>query len=132
MKQLASLQLSWHDQIPPLLQQHKGIAIACSGGVDSTVLFHLLLHFRKNFQDFPLALIHLNYQLRGEASDAAEAFVSALAAEAAVPCFSFRALDAAPPPTHHVQSWARAVRYEKFATLAAEGWLIALAHHSDD
>jgi tRNA(Ile)-lysidine synthetase-like protein len=132
INQLAYLQQSWQEKIPQLLQRYRGIAVACSAGVDSTVLFHLLAAFKNNHVDFPLALIHLNYQLRGEASDAAEAFAASCASTHDAALFSYKILGEQAPPTHHVQSWARKIRYEKFAQLAAEGWLVALAHHRDD
>jgi tRNA(Ile)-lysidine synthase len=135
-QELASLEINWHHHIPPLMERYRGIVVACSGGVDSTVLFHLLAAFKKKHLDFPLALMHLNYGLRGEASDAAEDFVATLAKDHEVPFFAHKALAPGESsellPSHHIQSWARKIRYEKFADLAAQGWLIALAHHLDD
>jgi tRNA(Ile)-lysidine synthase len=131
---LESLQQRWHKQIPQLLQEFRGLVVACSGGVDSTVLFHLLWHFKQNHRDFPLALTHINYRLRGAASDEAEAHVLNLARRANVPLFAHRVPRSlsSPPPRNHIQSWARTIRYQQFAQLAHEGWLVVIAHHRDD
>ena len=52
------------------------ILVACSGGVDSTVLLHLL-HSIANIQ---IAVVHFNHQLRGHASTADMNFVEEYAA----------------------------------------------------
>ena len=56
------------------LDQHpvKRYLIACSGGVDSMVLLDLL---RKSGKE--LLVLHVNYGLRGEASDLDEALIHA-------------------------------------------------------
>lgn len=128
---LEKLYHNWQSQLPQLMQRYRGIVVACSAGVDSTVLFHLLARFRETHFSFPLALCHINYCLRGEASDRAEELVCELAYSAGLPVFSYN-LRSNPPPAHHIQSWARRLRYEKFAELARDGWLIAIAHHLDD
>ncbi len=132
---LTALTTSWPQQIPKLLGSFRGIVVACSGGLDSTVLFHLLCQHKKNHPGLPLAVTHINYQLRGAASDEAEAHVLDLARSANLPLFSFRistALESTGGRRPNLQSWARRLRYQYFTQLANEGWLIAMAHHRDD
>lgn len=50
------------------------LLVACSGGVDSTVLLHLLMQM----DDVEIHIFHLNHQLRGDASDSDEEFVRQL------------------------------------------------------
>jgi len=59
------------DQFPYLLKE-KSI-LCCSGGVDSVVLFNLMLSVNKNF-----VVAHCNFKLRGEDSDRDEEFVKKL------------------------------------------------------
>jgi len=47
------------------------ILCACSGGVDSTVMFHLL----QQIPDLEIRIIHFNHELRGEASISDKEFV---------------------------------------------------------
>jgi len=51
------------------------ILCACSGGLDSTVLLHLL----NDMPDIEVAVVHFNHQLRGEESDSDRDFVIKLA-----------------------------------------------------
>ena len=50
------------------------IVVAVSGGLDSMVLLDLLIASELNIRD-RLVVAHYNHQLRGEESDADEAFV---------------------------------------------------------
>ena len=108
------------------------ILAACSGGLDSTVMAHLLVACKQ-----PFALAHVNYGLRGEESDADEAFVRRLAVQLGVPVHVHRAergKAAAAESGLGTQGWARGLRYDWFEELAAEYQYaaIATAHHLDD
>ena len=105
--------------------------LAFSGGLDSTVLFHLL-----KGADIPFAVAHVNYGLRGENSDADEQFCSGLAQQNNIPFFAY---DAKPemaerPARSSLQEVAREIRYRFFATLCeGEGFThILTAHHAND
>ncbi len=50
------------------------LLVACSGGVDSTVLLHLL----NNIPELHLEIVHFDHQLRGSESDRDRRFVEAL------------------------------------------------------
>ncbi len=60
------------ENLPELIPARLGIA--CSGGVDSTVLAHLCSVFQ-----WKITLLHINYGLRGPESEGDEAFVRSLA-----------------------------------------------------
>lgn len=109
----------------------KRLLIALSGGVDSMVLAHLLLH-----AGCTLALAHCNYGLRGADSDADEALVTQWAATHAIPLhvqkFDTKRLLAA--QGGNLQDTARRLRYEWFASLLEKEdyELIVTAHHMQD
>lgn len=111
------------DQLAP----GRGPLIAgVSGGVDSVVLLHALTESGRD-----VVAAHVNYGLRGEASDEDEQSVRATCDRLEVPCRVLRADEA---PTSSIQAWARRVRYEWFERLAQElsAGAIAVAHHADD
>jgi tRNA(Ile)-lysidine synthase len=107
------------------------ILLAVSGGVDSMVLFHLL-----RACDFQFSVAHVNFQLRGEDSDADEKLVRANCTQHQVPFFSKR-MDTEKYAAQHklsIQMAARALRYQWFSGLAADHHFdcIATAHHAND
>lgn len=101
------------------------IWVACSGGLDSVVLAHLLHHTSKK-----IGLLHANFQLRGVDSEKDQQFVEQLAAQLGVPVEVNRfELDA----SKNTQLQAREMRYAWFKRVAKrDDSLIALAHHLDD
>lgn len=109
-----------------LLPEQKVLA-AISGGRDSVVLAHLLKTSQQNF-----AIAHVNYGLRGEASESDAAFVRQLAADLGVPFFEKRLnpLDF----QQNLQEKAREARHAWFAELCAEHTLagVMLGHHQQD
>lgn len=115
-----------------LLPQGAGLLLALSGGLDSTVLGHLLARLARA-RAYKLALGHVNHGLRGAESDADEAFVRGLAAEAGLPFYTARL----PPETFSGQNIQAAARRARYALL--EEWRLAggldyilTAHHADD
>lgn len=100
-----------------------------SGGGDSTALLIALRDIRGSRN---LHALHLNYGLRGDSSEADEAFCRELCARLGVPLTVRRA------PAHDVgnlQDWARDLRYAAAEELAAElgdDALIVVAHNADD
>jgi tRNA(Ile)-lysidine synthase len=109
------------------LQPEQGVLAAVSGGRDSVVLAHLLKASQQTF-----AIAHVNYGLRGEASDTDAAFVRQLAANLEVPFFEKRLnpLDF----QQNLQEKAREARYTWFTELCAEHALVGvmLGHHQQD
>ena len=53
----------------PFLFKEKSI-VCCSGGIDSVVLFHLMVSINKNF-----VVAHCNYNLRADESDLDEEII---------------------------------------------------------
>ncbi|GGH43088.1 potassium ABC transporter ATPase [Mangrovimonas yunxiaonensis] len=114
----------------PFLKEGR-LLIAISGGVDSVVLTHAL-HALK----YPIALAHCNFNLRGEESDADEAFVVALAESLGVEVFiqKFDTLGYAQTHKLSTQMAARALRYQWFNALCEQLHydFVLTAHHADD
>ncbi|MGC6431568.1 MAG: tRNA lysidine(34) synthetase TilS [Jejuia sp.] len=107
------------------------ILIAISGGIDSVVLAHLSYQLGLN-----IALAHCNFNLRGDESDADEAFVIELAENLNLEVFvqRFDTKTYAQENKRSIQMAARELRYNWFTELAArlEFDYILTAHHADD
>lgn len=114
-----------------LLGDDRRVLVGLSGGVDSVVLADILLHL-----DCDVTASHLNYRLRGGASDGDESFVRAWCAHRKVPLHvrRFDTRHVAGARGESVQETARLLRYEAFAGIAAEADIPAAAvgHHRDD
>ena len=124
----------WESDVSTCLASYKGIAIACSGGADSTALLHHLLLFRQQRQNLPLAIAHVNYGLRKEENKQEQFFLEKLAVEHNLPFFLHQVLpkDKIKKKPPNTQAWARKIRYDHFSTLAQKGWAIAIAHTQND
>jgi len=118
------------EQNLPMLQDAK-LLVACSGGLDSVVLTHLLHKL-----NFPIALAHCNFSLRGSESDADATFVQEWADQLAIP-FYVKRFDTEVFASKHklsTQMAARKLRYDWFEVLLNEiefDYLLT-AHHADD
>ena len=117
------------DQKFPFLGNRK-ILLAASGGLDSTVLGHLLKLLRLNFE-----VAHVNFGLRSD-SEIDERFVKLLAGSWNVPFhnISFDTKTYAQEKGISVQMAARDLRYEWFSKICKENGIdfIFTAHHADD
>jgi tRNA(Ile)-lysidine synthetase-like protein len=108
-------------------------AVAVSGGADSVALL-LLLH---DLQSLHLHVVHLNHELRGQASEADAAFVRDLATRLNLP-FTIDRLSAVEPTQLDLPANAsaryRALRLALFRKVVADHHLqgVILAHHADD
>ncbi len=102
-----------------------------SGGVDSRALLHALVQLGCR----PV-VAHVNYGLRGAASDEDEAFVRRLCAEAGLPLHTAHPDMAALRQGSRLstQALARRCRYRFFERVArrAGAGAVAVAHHADD
>jgi tRNA(Ile)-lysidine synthase len=115
------------------------LLVAVSGGLDSTALLHLL-HAQAARHRLVLSVGHVNHGLRGEASEADEAAVRALAGRLGLPVRSRRAdprprREGGPSRTRPtLQEAAREARYAALRELAGElgAERIATAHTADD
>ncbi|MGA2370518.1 MAG: tRNA lysidine(34) synthetase TilS [Candidatus Korobacteraceae bacterium] len=118
-----------------LLRAGDRVAAAVSGGADSVALLRVLLELRAEL-GIVLTVAHFNHGLRGEQSDADEAFVAELAREHHLDFFpghgSVR--DHAFASKLGIEAAGREVRYRWFAQLAGQQRLdsVATAHTFDD
>jgi tRNA(Ile)-lysidine synthase len=135
--------------IPALNREHirpgDRVCAAVSGGADSVALL-LLLHaanaLPRHGLGVGLSAVHVHHGLRGEEADADLAFVEALCLRLAVPLHVHRA--SVPERMAASRAWvgktegceeaARAIRYELFASLIAQGHAdsVLTAHTLDD
>jgi tRNA(Ile)-lysidine synthase len=110
-----------------------GLVVAVSGGPDSVALLLALWQVRGLG---PLVAAHLNHLLRGEESDADEAFVRALCERLALVCRCERldVLAAAGSEGGNLEGVARRLRYDWLARVAQDAgarW-VATGHTADD
>jgi tRNA(Ile)-lysidine synthase len=110
-----------------------GWAVGVSGGADSVALLCLL----RGRQDLSLHIVHLDHQLRGEASAEDADFVRGLAGKLGLPC-TIAARDQIEPSKanlpHNPSAKYRTLRIELFRQVVMESNLqgVILAHHADD
>ena len=102
------------------------ILCAISGGLDSMVMLHLFLACKIRVE-----VMHMNYQLRGEASDLDQALVEDICAKHKIKCHTRKVTK---PSNCNTQEWARNARYGFIAELDKNHQydFIATAHHKQD
>lgn len=100
------------------------VGVAVSGGPDSVCLLHLLMELRSHW-DLRLTVLHLDHQLRGEASRADAEFVAKLAASFGLPFVLERANPAA--ANDNLEQAARNARRAFFHRLTGSGHLTKVA-----
>lgn len=117
-----------------LIGHGETVLVAVSGGVDSTVLLHVLNALKGEFS-VRLAVCHLNHNMRGVESARDMAFVKQLAASLGLP-FAGKVLAEGACSVHgeSLQARARALRYAFFEETAGrfKASKIALGHNLDD
>ena len=114
--------------------KNDSLFLACSGGLDSVVLAHLLSTAKIGF-----TILHCNFQLRGEESNRDEQFVKDLAVQLNVP-FQVKLFETKKEMEIRkkgVQETARILRYEWFNQViesdsSASKKCLLTAHHADD
>lgn len=109
----------------------KTIAVACSGGVDSMVLTHLLLQ-----AEYTICLVHCNFTLRGEESDLDAGFVKNFGTQNKIPVFvkKFYTKKYCEITGKNTQLAARELRYAWFEEILnrKNADFLATGHHLDD
>lgn len=114
----------------PFLQNSR-FYIAVSGGIDSMVLVHLFQHFRMEF-----GLLHCNFKLRGDESDADMRFIHDYCDEnrLQLKIGFFETAAIAKEMKVSIQVAARDLRYQWFYEQMEENnvQFVATAHHLDD
>jgi tRNA(Ile)-lysidine synthase len=120
-----------HIQQSPLFEPNKRYLLACSGGLDSMALAHIL--YAAGIQ---VELAHVNFGLRGTESDEDEEFVRNWAQDRSLPIHIHRAttVEWADKKGISIQMAAREIRYQFFEETRNQHHLegIILAHHQDD
>lgn len=114
-----------------LVSPGQNVLLAVSGGLDSMVLLDL---FEKS--EFNFGIVHCNFKLRGEESDADEDFVKSRVLVHGVPSFfeTFETEEYAQICGISIEMAARELRYNYFEQIRHENNFdcIATAHHQDD
>lgn len=100
------------------------LAVAVSGGLDSTVLLHAVKH---GWPGRPLRALHVNHGLHEDAP-VWERHAQAFAASLEVPFVPLRVTVAA----GNLQGQARRARYHAWREALQPGETLLLAHHADD
>lgn len=118
------------DQLQILLGNYKGsrILVAVSGGVDSMVCAAILKKF-----NYPISLIHCNFQLRKKESDGDAAFIKKWALKNNIPYIE-KKFKVKKEKGQSLQMTARELRYHWFYEVAAKEDYshIVTAHHFND
>lgn len=102
--------------------------VALSGGLDSTVLLHLLVQLRQTHSIPPVTAVHVHHGLQA-AADAWPAHCQALCDGLGVPLQVVRVQVQAGAS---VERAARDARYQAFAALTAAGEVLLVGQHRDD
>ena len=130
---LGELQLK--EQVMAFARQYRGgVVVAVSGGCDSMALLELLTQVRAEVE-FGLAVLHVNFGLRGTEADGDQQHVQAAAQARGLACHVHRvnATDLAQRQGRSEQEWARWVRRRVLRQYCAtHACIAALAHHRDD
>ncbi|MAJ32139.1 MAG: tRNA lysidine(34) synthetase TilS [Flavobacteriaceae bacterium] len=117
------------DHLRKILNPHgeKHLLLACSGGLDSTVLAHVFGILELNF-----SLVHVNYKLRGLESDLDQDHVEQLAKQLGVMCHFL--VEDISNSDQNIQLTARNVRYTFFKKIqeSIPNSVLCTAHHLDD
>jgi tRNA(Ile)-lysidine synthase len=111
-----------------LVARGQRIGVAVSGGADSLCLLHVLLELAPRW-DLEVHVVHVNHQLRGQASDEDESFVEAKAREYGLPLHVRRATIA---KQENLEQAARQARLDFFRELRLTLDRIATGHTLSD
>jgi tRNA(Ile)-lysidine synthase len=110
---------------PPKVPAGAAVWAAFSGGLDSTVLLHLLKQ-----SGLPVKALHVNHNLQAVSARWAE-HCRALCAQLGVPIYVMDVkVDARDPDGP--EGAARKARYQAFRSVMKDGDCLATAHHQDD
>ncbi|MBT8446097.1 MAG: tRNA lysidine(34) synthetase TilS, partial [Gammaproteobacteria bacterium] len=104
------------------------VAVAYSGGRDSTLLLQLLALAQPEF-GYALRALHVDHGLHGESAAWAD-HCRAHCRTLGVAFEAFR-LDG-PPPVGNIEAWAREARYAQLVAGLAPGEFLMTAHHRGD
>ena len=123
----AEASLSFDAAITDRMPATKGVCVALSGGVDSTVLLHVLAPWAR-VRGIALSAMHVHHGISANADEWAR-FCASLCDALQVP-YKIVRVDISPWHNQGLEAAARAARWEALAKCGADH--IALAHHQDD
>ncbi len=115
-----------------LLEEDSGIVLGVSGGPDSICLLDIFCDLRKKY-NLKIIVAHINYNLRGKASEKDRDFVKELAKKYGLK-FALLEVDNMKMDDADLENKLRKIRYDFFEKIRREEKmnLIAVAHHKDD
>ncbi|MRI34942.1 tRNA lysidine(34) synthetase TilS [Endozoicomonas sp. OPT23] len=118
------------DSILPSLAPHadKPLLVAFSGGVDSTVLLHLLVSLRDRNLLKDLLAVHIDHGLSQHAEDWSD-HCKSVCKQLSVPFIVRKILIEG---SSDIELQARNQRYQVFEELLPEGGCLLMGHHQDD
>ena len=120
---------------PPIGWHDMRVLLAVSGGADSVAMLHAMARL-KTTGNGRLEVAHFNHHLRGQESDADEAFVAGLAAQLGLACHVGHATEhlGAGDRRGSLEAAARTARYDFFRRLAEQqgARYLVTAHTADD
>lgn len=130
MNSTARIQRAISEAWPIQTWHGSSVVVAVSGGADSSVLLEALFQIRPDPDR--LIVAHFNHALRGDASDADQAFVESQAARLGLKCVVERANAAVTSNTS--ENCLRKMRhlFLKNVAIGHHAKWIAMAHHADD
>ncbi len=111
------------------LPQPRGYLVALSGGLDSTVLLHLMTRLHGELKA-PLRAIHVHHGLQAEADDWS-LHCKSLCDQLSLPLV-VRRVEVESGRRQSLEAQARRARYRAIADAMGEGEMVLLAHHGDD
>lgn len=108
------------------------VAVAVSGGIDSTALLHATLRQARS-AGIEVHALHVHHGLQADADRWLRVVTERCRRWGSVPLHVHR-VTARPAPGDSVEAWARAQRYAALATMARDAGcgLVLLAHHGRD
>ena len=104
--------------------------VAYSGGLDSSVLLHLLAALRPALAPLTVQALHIHHGLQAQA-DAWQQHCEATCAALQIPCVSQR-IQVTLNPGESLEAAARLARYQAFSAQLAPGDCLLTAQHADD
>ncbi|AEW44392.1 tRNA(Ile)-lysidine synthetase [Serratia symbiotica str. 'Cinara cedri'] len=116
-------------QVLHQLSQHRKLLVAFSGGMDSTVLLHLLVQLRQKHPEFQLRALHVHHGINMLADtwvDFCEQQCKSWQVPLKIQLVKLAAKD------HGIEAAARVARYTAFNTTLQVGEVLITAHHLDD
>ena len=107
----------------------KRLIVAYSGGLDSTVLLHLVKSLLAE-QHYEILAVHINHQLHPDSDD----WAAHCAKQARDIDVAFQSITVQVPPNHQqgLEAAAREVRYQALQDIMEKDDLLLTAHHQND